>query len=515
MQQLVLTWRMRNHFHPYLSLSLVLFSLLLFWQFSQDQFLRGPDAYYYALQADYWATTGSVKIPDNSVVHRIIGVLIRTGVGAEAAVRIWICLSLLILGLLSSLMLRRGRHLISASLAGWLLLSPSLLFIAIEFPSLFCMLIVWPVVVYCLAQPRQYTLFAILPALLAVFMHKAAIPLSGLICVLVLLENRKQLFLRRKLLFMLLGIAVGIAGLYFLKSDHFHWLDLHRLGDWQNPSPGVVTLLGREAVPQAIKVELLGSMLLLFIVIVAYWKQNPQQRWPVYYAIALVVPAWIPFSSDEALGVGERYALFLPFLSMLSVLMLVSKQTSRQVADARPRPASFVPVLCVIFLFVSFWRLAYSHPEFLDPENGVYANVTRQIAQEQIPMLIAHRGLNFYYKFKTRKESFPYEPESHWNKAHIWRLAYEVSADEFTYRLPEACQWKSGLIKSTSEKGYFLIREDCWVEFRSRVREDEDQFLYERVWHYWRNPSQSRPDFLYRKHENDSADKKDEFSSFR
>jgi len=501
---------MRTNLHLYLSLSLALFSLLLFWQFSQDEFLRGPDAYYYALQADYWATTGNVKIPDSSIVHRINGVLTRTGMGAETAVRTWTCFSLLILGLLSGLTIRRSNTLLLAGLAGWLLLSPSLLFTAIEFSSLFSMLLVWPVVMYCLTRPKPYTLFAILPALLAVFMHKAAIPLSSLICVLVLLENRSLIFHRRKLVLMAMAVTVGIAGLYFLKSDHFHWLDLHRLGDWQNPSPGVVTLLNREAVPQAIKLELLGSIFLFLVAIAAYLKRNPHQRWSAYYAVALVIPAWIPFSADEVLGVGERYALLMPFLAVLSVLMLASKQT----IDVKLRHASLVPIGYLIFFLASFWRLSYSHPRYLDPDNRIYANVTQQIAQDNIPMLIAHRGLNFYYKFKTHKESFPYEPEPHWNKTHIWRLTYEITADEFTYHLPDACQWNSGLIKSTNENGYFLIREDCWAKFRETVHEDEDQYLYDRIWHYWRNPSKARPDFLYRKHENESTEQKDEFSTF-
>ncbi len=501
---------MQGRFHFVFSLSLVVFSVLLFWQLSQDTFLRGPDAYYYALQADYWATTGNVKIPDSSIVHRINGLLTRAGMGAETAIRLWTCLALLILGLLSGLLLRHSNTFLMVSVTGWLLLSPSLLFIAIEFSTLFSMLFVWPIVVYFLTRPKPYTILAIVPALLAVFIHKAAIPLSVLICVLVLLENRQTLFYRHKTVLAMLTSVVLVAGLYFLKSDHLHWLDLQRLGNWHNLSPGVVTLLSREAVPLAIKLELIGSILLLSVAIVFYLKRTPDQRWPVYYALALMIPAWFPFSADEVLGAGERYAMLIPFLVMLSVLLLASKQT----AEVKPKQAYAAPLLLITLLTASFWRLSYSHPTYLDPDNRAYANISQQILQNDIPMLIAHRGLNFYYKFKTHRESFPYEPESHWNKLRIWRLTYNITADEFTYHLPEPCDWGSGLVKSVDEKNYYLIREDCWVKFREAIREEENQDLYDRIWHYWRNPSKTRPGFLYRKHKNDRSEQQDEFSTF-
>lgn len=501
---------MRSYFHPYLSLSLFVAAVILFWQFSQDEFLRGPDAYYYALQADYWASTGNVKIPDNSIVHRINGILILTGMEVETAIRLWNCLSLITLGLLSGLLIKRGNTLLVAGLTIWLLLSPTLLFIAIEFSSMLSMLLIWPLVVYFLTRPLPNNLFAILPALLAVFLHKAAIPLSGLICVLALLENRETLLYRHQTALKVMAVVVVVAALYLLKSDHFHWLDLQRLGNWHNLSPGFVTLLNRESVPLAIKLELVLSIFLLLAAIVYYLKRFPHQRWPVYYSLALISPAWFPFSAEEVLGVGERYAILIPFLAMLSVLMLASKH----LAECKSRRSYIVQLVYLVVLVASFWRLSYSHPGYLDPDNGAYANITQQITQDNIPMLIAHRGLNFYYKFKSHKEAFPYEPEAHWDKVHIWRLTYKITADEFSYLLPASCSWESGLIKSVNEKDYFLIREDCWNKFRDTVQEDENQDLYERIWNFWRNPSKSRPGFLYNKHKKDHSDQKEEFSTF-
>lgn len=114
---------------------LLIISLLLYLQLSKDDFLRGPDAYYYALQADYWATTGEVKIPDSSFVHRVNGQLQRFGLQTESAVRIWVVLSLFLLCSITVYLFRTINLLITSVIVGWLLLSPSLLFVAIEFPS--------------------------------------------------------------------------------------------------------------------------------------------------------------------------------------------------------------------------------------------------------------------------------------------------------------------------------------------------------------------------------------------
>ncbi len=501
---------MRIHTHTIFACFLIAFSLVLFWQFSKDEYLRGPDGYYYALQADYWAATGSVKIPDDSVVHRLNGIFIRLGMEAETAIRFWICLSLTLVGIFSGLLVRRGNSLLLTGILIWLLLSPTLLFVAIEFPTMMSALFIWPLVVYFLKSEPPKSLLAVLPALIGAFLHKALIPISGLICILVMIENRESLIYRFQSALKVLAGILLIVGIYLLKTDHFNWLDMQRLGHWHNLSPGALTLIGRDSIPLPIKAELVGSIVIFLAAIIQYLKRSPHNWWQVCYAIVLIAPAWIPFSADEVLGVGERYAILMPFFSMLSVLMLAPNSFTES-----KHPVRYIfPILCLVFLAASFWRLSYSHPGNFDPDNRAYSNITRQISQDNIPMLIAHRGLNFFYKFKTHKEAFPYEPEKHWNNEHIWRLTYRVTADEFSYFLPNSCSWESGLIKSLSEKDYFLIREDCWLKFRAAVHENENQDLYDRIWHFWRNPSQLRPGFLYGKHVNDPGSKQDEFSTF-
>ena len=126
-------------------------------------------------------------------------------------------------------------------------------------------------------------------------------------------------------------------------------------------------------------------------------------------------------------------------------------------------------------------------------------------------MLIAHQGLNYYYKYLTLKESFPYAPEEHWPKPRIWRVVYGVTPEEWGYYLPERYGWGSGLLIDLPG-AYSLIREDGWTEFCNRLRRHcGDRDLYDRVFHSWRNPIQKRPEF---RRQRSKGQGKNEFSPY-
>ncbi len=45
--------------------------------------------------------------------------------------------------------------------------------------------------------------------------------------------------------------------------------------------------------------------------------------------------------------------------------------------------------------------------------------MTNVPAAKEIPMLIVHRGMHFYYKYQTGRDAFSYEPEAHWDKTRV------------------------------------------------------------------------------------------------
>lgn len=488
----------------------VLSILILTWQLLGEQYLRGPDAYYYALQADYWASTGNVKIPDSSFVHRAVGLLQLSGLDTESAIKVWMAIVLLIVsGLVLFLNTSPLGSLYTVVVGCWLLISPSLLFVAIEFPKLFSLFLLVPVVFYLLRQRLPVYFLSVMPLGLMLFVHKAAIPIVGIWGAGLIYRSLRLL---KNMRFILLAIFVSscLAAVYLSFGDRFHVLDLSRLGGWNNLSPGVITLLGRTALPLAIKVELILS-LAVFVTTLYWYVKSEMRKWSVVIlSLAPVIPGLFPFSGDEVFGVGERYAVLLPFLSVTSCLFLLGNMgVHNNLHDGR-KIFFILPVLGLSVI----WRLQYSHPVYLDPDNAKYDRLAHVLDERNIPMLIVHRGFNFYYKFITHREAFHYEPEAHWNKKLIWRLAYGIAPEEFDYYLPKKCGWQSDLIQNIGDPEYFLIREDCWSAFRKAVKYDENQDLYLRLHKWWRNPAQLRPRFLYLKHKNEPGIKDDPFPAF-
>ncbi|MBF0106739.1 MAG: hypothetical protein HQM16_15610 [Deltaproteobacteria bacterium] len=483
-------------------------SFFLFWQLSHDPYLRGADAYYYALQADHWAKTGRVKIPDSSPLHVIEGMCIKSGLTAETAHRV-VCSAALLCTTLSLLFfgLKNKRPLEGLVLSGWCLLSPSLLFTAIEFPKMFVLLTLIPVWFYFALQKSQqwYLVFPFI--VLGFFMHRAAWPLGILFgSVAVVMHLRQKI--RWPLFFAIAVLSAVLLSLYFyLVKDRLTLLDLMRLLS-ESYQPGLITLFKQPALPVIIKLEIVAALVMVVCrsVITATRGQNKSQ---LLLLLALALPAIVPLGEAEVFGIGERYAILLPFVCM-TALSFMQHQATRVAHSASrvPHSAAAVLVLGITGLFP--FRLDYSHPASLDPDFKAYETITREIQGQAIPMLIAHRGLNFYYKSRTKKESFAYEPEGHWDKKRIWRVIYKIRPEELNSHLADQCLWDTGLVRLLPAPDYAIIREDCWADFRLKIDRENNPDLYLRVFKTYLNPSQKRPAFLYPRHQ---GDEQGEFSS--
>ncbi len=467
----------------------LLCSAVVFHRLSQDKFLRGTDAYYYALQADTWTRTGDVRIPDSSPLHRLIGATQKLGVSTETSIRIWIAIFIFI-GTLGPLFLMKGKPLLLQILVvGWSLLSPSLLFNAIEFPKMFMMMAWIPLWFLIPRSNRFYVPLLLFVCLLTLILHKSALLM---IAPFLLVSSISSIFPLRRLpsetwVLIMAPVLLLLFGYIVFWSDRFHLTDFQRLS-FENLNWGLIRLFNLNSLPVAIKLELALSLLMAGILV------RQSRNWK---ALALLFPILLPFGGEEVLGVGERYSLLLPQLTIL-LWSLSSWETARTM-NRQAVSAFFV----FTTLVGSWWRLDTSHPLSVDPPFSDYKRISDRLHSREIPMLIAHRGLNFGYKFWTKKESFPYEPESHWEKTKIWRVAYGISADEFNYHLPETCGWSSPNLEALPVVGYTLIREDCWETFRAKIDPSLNPELYSRVFETWQNPSKKRPAFLYEKHKKD------------
>ena len=481
-------------------------SLALARRLSQEELLRGADAYYYALQSEYFAKTGAVKIPDSSPLHRLTGTLRRMGTSSEGALRLWQAASLFLFFLAMLALARlwsRDLSFPAALLLLYLGLSPSLLFVAIEFPKFFAALLLLPFWPWPLNAERKKSGWAWAALPLAGLLHRGAVPLAAVFGLAALAVRTQRRFRMGRGFWLSLAaiLLLGLAALFVL-PDRFRLMDLQRLA-WETPRAGFFSLLSRAQLPLAVKAELVLIPILTLGIAWRLWKRQPGRRGILLPLFSLWLPAFFPFGGEEVFGVGERYAILLPTFSLMACLVFL---TGEATFPWKKWQLASLAGLALLPIPLAGPRLEAAHPKSLDPDFAAYRQVSEALADRDIPMLIAHKGLVFYYKYRWMREAFPYEPERHWDKTRIWRLAYGITPDEFHYRLSEECGWESERILRLATPSYILIREDCWQGFREKIRREDDTDLYERVWKSPQNPSQHRPAFLYPKHAEDKDD---------
>ena len=466
-----------------------------------DDFLRGLDAYYYAVQADSLVRTGQLRIPDSGLVHYPIAALHFCGLSAESSVRAWTVCSLgLFYGvLLFTLRTCRSRGL-ALALFAWAVASPTIGFIAIEFPKQFSFLIAFTAWFLVLeARPfRPLALAALVPV--SFLLHKSAVVYAGIIACAygaraVFAKVRGRMPGRLPLLPTAIGLALcGLAVWFAVDAPHVK--DLLRLRG-ANLTPGIIALLREKNLPSAIALECLLSLAVFGMAAFARRRDKARLVLPVFLMLSTAIPAF----GEEPFNFGERFAVLCPLLALLGCFLLHK--------DAEPRFApggAAAGILLAVAAVCGALRPAMLYPEGSDAGPRAYARMTQALAPKEIPMLILHRGMHFSYKYQTGRDAFSYEPEAHWDKTRVWRLAWGVSDDEWQALLPVECGWSTGLIEKMPAPGYALVREDCWDALRGRVEREVNPELYDLLWNNPMNPSAPRPAFLYKKHEGEEGE---------
>ncbi len=458
-------------------------------------FLPGFDAYYYAVQADFLAHTGRLRIPDSGLVHYAIAALTFCGLSAENAVRAWTACSLALFYATLLLLLRRCRsRSLAVCLFAWALASPTILFLAVEFPKNFSFLIAFAA--WFLFIDGRHTRLAPLAALvcLAALLHKSALVYAGVAgCALLLpaLAGKIPLPPRRLL------VAAGCVAAFFLlwalfATDAPHRADLLRLKT-SAYTPGIIALLGEKNLPSPIQAELIFALIVFCIQVCLHWGKKKRLLLPALLTATVAMPAF----GTETFNFGERFALLCPFLVLLSCFLLYKDE------ERRFPPRSVVFALLPAAVLCAFARLPALYPPERDDSLRAYAAMTEALAPKGIPLLIVHRGMHFYYKYHTGRDAFSFEPEKHWDKTRIRRLAWGLTDDEWQAHLPAECGWSSGRVAKMPAPGYTLIREDCWNAARRNVNPAFNPDLYDLMWNNPMNPSAPRPTFLYKKHTDD------------
>jgi hypothetical protein len=496
--------------------ALGLVSVCLFLQLKHDLFLRGTDAYYYALQSDFWFRTGKVKIPDSSFIHRLLGLLQYTGLGAENALRLWTTFSVFLFALLAARTAERTRSgAVYAAALAWAILSPTALFCAIEFPKQFSLFLIIGALPLGLRQKESaWSLLLPLWAAAALLLHRAA----GVYFIFLLAGvavfigfNRIKASDRLRILKAALAVAAVMAGYVFIIGDHAGFSDLLRLSQVRF-TPGIISLLLRENLPLAVKSELaVSAALALYLMVGLFKSKAAPARWKIA-AFGLLLPAFLPCWGAEVFSAGERFAIFLP-LAVLVLLPSLQFATPWREPVKEPGKVFILSLVSVSVVLSICFRLNTAQPLRISPDYAGFQVMVDELNPKAIPMLIAHQGFNFFYKFKTTRESFSYEPEDHWDKRRVWRLLCGLSPSEINYFLPGDNAWENGLVVRLNADLYFLIREDVYERLRGNVTEAAAPDIYALLNGTTLNPSRKRPAFLYAKHKSD--DPREEFSAIK
>src|SRR5579885_279990 len=283
-------------------------SYALFLKLEQDVFLKGTDAYYYALQVDWWAFTGHVRIADSSWLFPLLGLLQRAGLTTEAVLRGFLCTGLFLAATFlffssRAPLLRRT----TASL--WIVLSPTLLFTAIEFPKMFVVAALLPL--WDLSRDRQRMIVSIATMILAMWAHRSGLVLIGFFVLGHWLDNKLE---NQKYVGAALILLTAVT---FIFGDRSLLIDAQRFWPALHLArPGLFSLLERDSLPITLKIEMTGFA--AFFAFLFFQKAfRPDSRVRFRYLVPGLL-AFLPFGSEDVFSVGERFALFLPLLTVLT-----------------------------------------------------------------------------------------------------------------------------------------------------------------------------------------------------
>ncbi len=472
---------------------LLLSTAVLFLSLGQSPFLKGTDAYYYALQVDTWARTGHVRIPDASWIFPCLGAIQRIGLTTETVLKGFTAGGVFLMALFFWLANREAPTVRRTAAAIGIFLSPTLLFTAVEFPKMFLAMAFLPLW-ECSADRRRMLISAVAMAL-AFWAHRSALVFLGGFAAGYWLDRRLK---KPESVGIVLLAFTGLATLMFFLVDRSPAAEIQRLLPSLRLSlPGLFSLVSRDSLPIALKAELV----FFAAVFVFYFLQKafrPESGVPFRYLVPGLF-SLMPFGSRfrEVLSLGARLAWFLPLFTLL-----VWVRSGESETGSAKKNALILGVLMGLGGALSApLRLGLSHPSALDPDYPQIHQITRSLSQIEVPMLIAHKNMAYYYKYALGREAFPYEPEDHWDKSRIRRLIYGIRPDELWPYLTLECRgW------APEGKDYLLLGEDCWHKARKRIDPEQDSDLYNRAWNPIWNPSKKRPAFLYPKHEDDQPD---------
>ena len=479
------------------------------WSF---HYLPGADAYYYALQAQSLLDHGQLKVPDHDAVHYITAALARGALSMENAFRaaITVIFTFYQLGMLLLVLRSRTKSQVMAALV-WAFSSPMVAFHAIEFPNLTLGIAPLPVCFWLAMRPvsRWMGWLAVLLSI-SILAHPASAALAGLFVAAITLDRTMTGTIPwEKRSVKVLAWTLGAVVVVVIAAVVIYMVIKRGLLSSSPGMPGIVGLAITADLPNEMRLTVLSVWLLLAILLISCWKKCSIQ-WKSLAVAALAMPLW-PNPSLGLAGLGGRLSVLFVLLALPLITRIFSEVAKSHTFSPAPvavgsraawiqRACALSAVIAIVFLPV---RLQAYRALLMSDDYASYERVVAGLRRARIPMLIAHRGLDFFYSYRLKRDAFHFDPEHDWNQLEIWRIAARITPEEMAYYLPPTCPWGQ-IARVISGTDYILVREDCWEQFRSRLNRNDNPDLYTEGWENPENPSQMRPQFLRERHR-DSA----------
>ncbi len=471
-------------------------------QLFADPYLRSWDSYYYVLQLDTLFKTGVLQYPDGNLLSYILYPLKYLGFGAENALRLWMAFSFLLYMLPLVWMTRRFKMSEAVLfLLTWALMSPTLVYISLGLPKMFCFLICFNFMFWLMLRGKGLSFAWAALACLAVFLHRSALVYVG-VCVLYMLCAN---FSRRtwKKVFIAGALAVLGLGLYLWLWPYAVWSgDLTRL-ELEYMTPSIFSLVLRHSFPMGMKLELLLALVFMLLVLIKFRREWRNLVFPLMLLAVSFCPAFGP----DGLNFGARFGILLPSMLLLSFIWLYDKTAITEKTQIPARKRVWIPIMICICFLASF-RLEYGANKHRVLPYEVYEQVICGLGDKKFPMLIVSKAMHTFFKFKTGRPSFSFEPEWHWDKTQVWRLFTGASAEELLPFVSEQCKAYVEPVHTQACGGRYyptaLMREDCYYTMRQKVLEkNEPYWLVSKMQNDILNPHAKRPHFLYKKYKNE------------
>ena len=308
----------------------IFLTILTFWfryiYLAHQPFLLGPDAYYYALQVKFFHLTGALKIADRSLLLPLMGLTPYMGLTYEQTITGWTLLIQLLYA--ASLMIAwrlfyRKTSELSGSFSGiYLLFTPALTFLCLIFPKYAFALIFlpfWPAVLI----NRKYWPVTLGAFLLSGISHLSMIGIGLLVFgVAFLREKTWRRFTDIKTI-IIAGVFLCLVLSFLISRKYILITDWQRIS-WDGLQPALWTFLRREGIPLTLKVEAVLSLLVLALVFLFRKPLGYDLKLGLFWLPFIGLLILVPMSSQELMGIAERFSLLLPMVVLLMMLGIPS-----------------------------------------------------------------------------------------------------------------------------------------------------------------------------------------------